>query len=303
MWYGWTGTELEIDLSRGSIQKNQGDRATYETYLGGQGLITKLFWDRVPPETEPFSPDNLLIFGAGPLVGTAAPGANRTNMVTRSPVTNYLSFSTMGGFWGPELKFAGYDTLILSGKSPSPVYIYINNDKVEIRDASHLWGKDVFETQRLIRAELKNNNIQILCIGPAGENRVYFASIEHGLGRSMSRAGVGAIMGDKKVKAIAVYGTRDINLARPGPFLELVKEFNRRCALRLALSGGGDDDDGGQKQRKKIELKVDLKGKVDDEGEARLRGKNLYRNFELMKSWKGRDEALKELYAKRGRTE
>ncbi|MBI4188103.1 MAG: aldehyde dehydrogenase, partial [Chloroflexi bacterium] len=186
MWYGWTGTGLEVDLSRGNTKKTQGDRSMYETYLGGLGLITKLFWDRVPPETDPFSPDNLLIFGAGSLVGTAAPGANRTLLVTRSPLNNYLNYPSMGGFWGAELKFAGYDTLIISGKSLSPVYIYINNDKVEIRDASHLWGKDVFETQRLIRAELKNEKAQIMCIGPAGENKVLFASIEHGPGCSMS---------------------------------------------------------------------------------------------------------------------
>ncbi|MBI2980143.1 MAG: hypothetical protein HYY41_04865, partial [Chloroflexi bacterium] len=138
---------------------------------------------------------------------------------------NHLTYANMGGFWAPQLKFAGYDTLIVSGKSPSPVYIYINNDKVEIRDASHLWGKDVFETQRLIRTITKNNDIQIMCIGPAGENKVYYASIEHGPGCSLSRTGVGAVMGDKNLKAIAVHGTKDVNIARPEQFYELCQEI------------------------------------------------------------------------------
>lgn len=225
MSYGRAGNNLEIDLSRGNIEVEESDSQLDEAYLGGRGICTKMLWDRVPPEVAPFSSDNPLIFGTGLLTGTLAPGANRTVLVTRSPQTNLLTFSAMGGFWAPELKSAGYDNLVISGKSHTPVYVWIDDNKVEIRDASHLWGKDVKETQRTIRSELKNEKAQILCIGQAGENKVYSASIEHGTGASLSRAGVGALMGDKKLKAIAVYGTKDVNIAEPAKFYELCEKI------------------------------------------------------------------------------
>jgi aldehyde:ferredoxin oxidoreductase len=218
--------DLEIDLSRAVIERRESDPGLNDTYLGGRGICTRLFWDRVSPETEPFSSDNPLIFGVGLLTGTLAPGANRTAIVTKSPQTKLLTFSNLGGYWGPELKHAGYNTLIVSGKSPTPVYLWINDGQVEIRDACHLWGKDVRETQRAIRQELDQDKLQIICIGPAGENRVYAATIQHGFGSGASRTGVGAIMGDKNLKAIAVYGTRDLDVARPA-------EFNQVCAQIL----------------------------------------------------------------------
>jgi aldehyde:ferredoxin oxidoreductase len=219
MMYGWTGTNLEIDLSQGEVKKTENDLRLNEDYLGGRGVDTKLLWDRVPAEVSPFSSQNLLIFGTGVLTGTLAPGTNRTIITTRSPQTNLLTYSSMGGFWAPELKHAGYDRIIISGKSSAPVYLWINDDRIEIRDASHLWGKDVRETQRIIREELKNNKVQSLCIGPAGENRVAAASIEHSTGASASRS-VGAVMGDKRIKAVAVYGTKDVNISKPSAFIE-----------------------------------------------------------------------------------
>jgi benzoyl-CoA reductase subunit BamB len=194
-----------------------------ELYLGGLGTNAKLMWDRVPPEVEPFSPDNLLIFSAGLLCGTPATGCNRTIVSTISPQTLLMAFSMMGGFWAPELKYAGYDKVILRGKSPDLVYLWINNDKVELRDASHLRGKGAGETAELIRQELKEPKAQVASIGMAGENRVYFASIEQGRS-SASRGGIGAVMGDKGLKAIAVRGTKDVNLARPDEFLALCSE-------------------------------------------------------------------------------
>jgi benzoyl-CoA reductase subunit BamB len=194
-----------------------------ELYLGGLGTSAKILWDRVPPEVEPFSPDNLLIFSAGLLCGTPAVGCNRTIVSTISPQTRLMAFSMMGGFWAPELKYAGYDNLILRGKSPNLVYLWINNDTVEIRDASHLQGKGAIETAELIRQELEQPKAQVSAIGLAGENRVYFASIEQGRS-SASRGGIGAVMGDKGVKAIAVRGTGDINVARPDEFLALCDE-------------------------------------------------------------------------------
>ena len=223
MRYAETGINLEIDLSRGSIDRVESDPRDTELYLGGLGTNAKILWDRVPPEVEPFSPENLLIFGAGLLCGTPATGCNRTIVSTISPQTQLMAFSMMGGFWAPELKYAGYDKVILRGKSPDLVYIWINNDKVEIRDASHLQGKGATETAELIRQELKEPKAQVAAIGLAGENRVFFASIEQGRS-SASRLGIGAVMGDKGVKAVVVRGTGDINIAQPAEYMELCNE-------------------------------------------------------------------------------
>ena len=222
MRYAETGFNLEIDLSSGNIEREATDSKLTELHLGGLGTNAKILWDRVPPEIEPFSPENLLIFGAGLLAGTPAPGANRTIISTISPQTKLMAYSMMGGFFAPELKYAGYDKIIFRGKSPTLVYVYINNDKVEIRDARYLAGKGAIETAELIKQELKEPNAQGAAIGLAGENRVFTASIEQGRSSS-SRLGVGAVMGDKKLKAVVVRGTKDINLARPAEFLELSK--------------------------------------------------------------------------------
>ncbi len=223
MRYAETGFNLEVDLTRGNVERVATDPALTETYLGGLGTNAKILWDRVPPEADPFSEENLLIFGTGLLCGTPATGANRTIVSTFSPQTQLMAFSMMGGFWAPELKFAGYDKVVLRGRSPDLVYLWIHNDRVEIRDASHLAGKGSLETAEQIRRELKEPKAQVASIGLAGENRVLFASIEQGRS-SASRAGIGAVMGDKRVKAIAVRGTKDVNIARPEPFLELCKE-------------------------------------------------------------------------------
>ncbi|MFH1982873.1 MAG: aldehyde ferredoxin oxidoreductase N-terminal domain-containing protein [Pseudomonadota bacterium] len=223
MRYAETGYNLEIDLTRGNIERVATDPKDTERYLGGLGTNAKILWDRVPPEVDPFSPDNLLIFGAGLLCGTPATGCNRTIVSTISPQTRLMAFSMMGGFFAPELKYAGYDKVILRGKSPKLVYLWIKNDKVEIRDAAHLKGKGAVETAELLRKELKEPKVQVAAIGMAGENRVYFASIEQGRS-SASRGGIGAVMGDKGVKAIVVRGTKDVNIARPAEFLELCKE-------------------------------------------------------------------------------
>jgi benzoyl-CoA reductase subunit BamB len=223
MRYAETGINLEINLTSGNIVRVPTDPRDTELYLGGLGTSARILWDRVPPEVEPFSADNLLIFSAGLLCGTPAVGCNRTIVSTISPQTRLMAFSMMGGFWAPELKYAGYDNLILRGKSPDLVYVWIHNDKVEIRDASHLQGKGAIETAEIIRQELQQPKAQVSAIGLAGENRVYFASIEQGRS-SASRGGIGAVMGDKGVKAIAVRGTGDIHVARPDEFLALCDE-------------------------------------------------------------------------------
>ena len=231
MRYAETGYNLEIDLTRGSIERVETDPKWVELFLGGLGTNAKILWDRVPPEMEPFSPDNLLIFSAGLLGGTPAPGANRTIVSTFSPQTGLMAFSMMGGFFAPELKYAGYDKVIFRGKSPDLVYLWINDDKIEIRDASHLKGKGALEASELIKKELNEPKSHVAAIGLAGENRVSFASIEQGRS-SASRLGIGAVMGDKGLKAIAVRGTGDINIARPDEFIELCNEVLKYIQFR-----------------------------------------------------------------------
>ena len=220
MRYAETGYNLEIDLSRGNIERVESDPADTQKYLGGLGTNAKIIWERVPPETDPLGEKNVLIFGAGLLVGTPITGANRTIVSSISPQTKLMAFSMMGGFWGPELKFAGYDKVIVRGKAPELSYIWIKDGKVEIRDATHLAGKGSVEVQDLIREELEEPKAQVAAIGLAGENQVLFASIEQGKS-SASRGGLGAVMGSKNIKAIAVRGTGDLNIAKPMELIEL----------------------------------------------------------------------------------
>lgn len=228
MRYGATGVNLEIDLSRGNIEKVETDPKMTELFLGGQGAGAKILWDRVPPDTDPFSPENLLIFSAGLLHATPVPGANRVAVNTFSPQTNLMSHSLMGGFFGPEMKHAGYDQIIIRGKASDLVYLYIHNDTVEIRDATHLRGKGCTETGDLLKEELKDDKVQVAAIGLAGENRVYTASIDHG--HSSAARGVGVIMGDKRLKAIAVRGTKDINIAHPAELFDISMKMHKRIS-------------------------------------------------------------------------
>lgn len=239
MRYAETGYNLEVDLSLGSVKRVKTDPGLTELHLGGQGTAARILWDRVPPETDPLSPDNLLIFSAGLLHGTPVPGANRTSVSTFSPLTNLYVNSLMGGWFGPELKHAGYDKIIISGEAPGLVYLWIHNNKVEIRDAGHFQGKGCQETATLLQKELKDPRVQVAAIGLAGENRVFQATIEHA-NSSASRHGVGAVMGAKRLKAIAVRGTQDLNIARPAELWELCKNKyqeiheNKNCGDPMA---------------------------------------------------------------------
>ena len=242
MRYSETGFNLEIDLSTGLTEKVESDPSLAELYLGGLGTNAKILWDKVGPEIQPFSPNNVIIFGSGLLTGTLAPGANRTIVTSISPQTLLMAYSMMGSAWGAELKCAGYDKVVVRGKAPHLVYLWINNDNVEIRDAEHLQGKGTLETIEAIKEKLKDPRIQILAIGPAGENCVYFASIEHTIS-SASRGGLGAIMGSKNLKAIVVRGTKDLFIAKP-------KEFFEHCKSILKYI----------EDRQKNPIKVDPKG-------------------------------------------
>jgi aldehyde:ferredoxin oxidoreductase len=214
---GWIGKVLRVNLSTGKVSTEALDPGLAKDYIGARGLGTKIMTDEVDPKVDPLSPENKLIFMPGPLTGTFAPSAGRYTVVTKGALTGAIASANSGGTWGPALKFAGYDAVIIEGAAPKPVYLWIKNAKVEIRDASHLWGKDVPETSDAIRAET-DDDAKIACIGPAGENRVLFACIMNDLHRAAGRSGVGAVMGSKNLKAVAVVGTGAVTCADPKAF-------------------------------------------------------------------------------------
>jgi aldehyde:ferredoxin oxidoreductase len=233
MRYAETGYNLEIDLATGNIERVETDPKLMETHLGGLGTSVKIHWDRVPPEVKPFDDENLLIISTGLLNGTPAFSANRTVVTFVSPQSHLLAYPMMGGFFSAELKYAGYDKVIFRNKSPKWVYLWISNDKVELRDASHLQGRGALETQDLIRKELREPRAQVAAIGIAGENRCFTASIEQSRS-SASRLGGGAVMGDKKIKAVAVRGTKDVNLARGEEFMQHMADMLEYIKFRNA---------------------------------------------------------------------
>ena len=215
--YGWIGTLLRVNLSTGKVSTEPLDSGLAKEYLGARGLGTKIMTDEVDPKVDPLAPENKLIFAPRPLTGSFAPSAGRYTVVTKGALTGAIASSNSGGVWGPELKFAGYDVLIVEGKAPKPVYIWIKDNAVEIRDASHMWGKNVPETSDAIRAET-DEDAKVACIGQAGENKVLFAAIMNDLHRAAGRSGTGAVMGSKNLKAIAVVGTGAVTCADPGTF-------------------------------------------------------------------------------------
>ena len=225
---GWMGQILRVDLTSGDYSIEDLDPDLAEDFIGGRGIASKILLDEVEPGVDSLSPENKVIFAVGPLTGTGVVGAARSMVVTKSPLTDGITSSNLGGHFGPELKFAGYDAIVIEGKSPEPVYLMINDDSVELKPAHRLWGESTTETQDMIRAEIEDSwkarETQIVCIGPAGENLVKFASIIHS-GRAFGRSGVGAVMGSKKLKGIAVRGTKGISLADVDGFKEATADF------------------------------------------------------------------------------
>ncbi|NPV70233.1 MAG: aldehyde ferredoxin oxidoreductase family protein [Firmicutes bacterium] len=215
---GYTGKYLEVDLSTGSVEVLPIDEALAEAFLGGSGFGTNLLWRRVPAAVDPLSPDNLLIFATGPLNGTLMPNSGRMEMISKSPLTGIYGDSNTGGFLGPELKFAGFDMVVIRGKAPEPVYLWIEDGKAEIRSAKHLWGKDTVETEDALVEELHDPGVKVACIGPAGENLVRYACIQATSSRSFGRTGGGAVMGSKNLKAMAVRGFGAVRIADPDGF-------------------------------------------------------------------------------------
>jgi len=231
---GYMGKILRINLTTGEIKKEDLPEDLVKNYLGGRGFAAKILFDELKPGTDPFGPDNKVIVSAGPLTGVFVPGTGKVTFASKSPATNSYGDSNMGGHFGPELKYAGYDTIIIEGKSDKPVYLYIDDDTVEIRSATEYWGKGSIQTETFLKAFL-GDEFQIATIGPAGENKVFYACISHDFGRQSGRCGIGAVLGDKKVKAIAIRGTKSIPIHDVKKFEKIGKELFRHCQNHPAL--------------------------------------------------------------------
>ena len=225
---GYTGKWLHVNLTEGSIERRQLDPNLAEKYLGGNGFGAHLLWEQVGPEVDALSPENMLIFATGPLCGTAAPTSARFEVIGKSPLTGIYGDSNAGGFFAPELKFAGWDYIVFSGRAASPVYLAIHDDQVGLRDAGKLWGLTTSQAEEAIRRELGDEKCKTATIGPAGENLVLFAGIQVTSQRSAARCGLGAVMGSKNLKAIAVRGHNRVPVADPERFKELTNSFRRR---------------------------------------------------------------------------
>lgn len=221
---GYTGKVLRIDLTEEVFTVQTFSEETLRKYIGGSGLGAKILFEETSEKTDPLGPENLLIFMTGPLVGTQAPNFGRYEVVTKSPLTGAYGEGNSGGSWGTKLKHSGYDGIIVKGKAKKPVYVHINNGEVEIKDASHIWGRDTYETDSILKGEL-GNRITTCSIGPAGENLVRIASIMNDgkEGRAIGRCGVGAVMGSKNLKAIAVQGSIRPHISEEEKFKESVK--------------------------------------------------------------------------------
>jgi aldehyde:ferredoxin oxidoreductase len=239
--YSYGGDILRVNLSDGTIHRHLTEEHLARVFLGGRGLNVKRLWDELPAHTDGLSPENMLVFGVGPLVGTTFPGGARFNITAMSPQTGILGDSNAGGFFGPELKFAGYDQVIIQGRADHPVFLWIRDDVVELRDARGLWGRDVWDTSEAIQQELSDPDVQVATIGQGAENGVRFAGVFVNLNRPAARTGMGTVMAAKNLKAVAVRGTGLIPVADMARFSEIVErldeiiyshpEYEIRCRL------------------------------------------------------------------------
>ena len=228
---GLTGKLLRVDLTRLQVKTEPTPAALFKQAIGARGVGVHMLYHELAPQTDPLGPDNKLIFLTGPLEGTLAPGSNKITVTFRSPLTGTYSFSLCGGHVGPELKFAGYDGLIIEGRADHPVYLWVDNGRASLRDASHLWGSLTHDTEDAIRRELKDEFIRIASIGPAGEKLVRFACIQSEYGREFGRGGAGAVMGAKNLKAVALRGTGSVPVADPDALGRITEQIYAELKL------------------------------------------------------------------------
>ncbi|MBS3815811.1 MAG: aldehyde ferredoxin oxidoreductase, partial [Hadesarchaea archaeon] len=222
---GYNGKILHVDLSKEETSVEEPEESFYRRYMGGKSLALYYLLNELEPNVDPLEPENVLVFAPGIITGSSLPGASRFTVAAKSPLTGGFGGSEAGGYFGPELKSAGYDAVVIKGKANKPVYLWIHDGEVEIRDASKLWGKPGKETQENIREELEDENVRVALIGPAGEKLVRYTCISNDLKHMNGRGGLGAVMGSKNLKAVATRGTEKISPEYPEKVKSLTKWF------------------------------------------------------------------------------
>jgi aldehyde:ferredoxin oxidoreductase len=241
---GYRGKILFVELSEGRIEDLRPSEETYRKFIGGTGLGARFLYEKMKPGSDPLGHENILGFVTGPLTGTSAPGSGRFTVVCKSPLTNAWADSNSGGYWGPELKYAGYDAVFIKGSAKRPVSLHIFEGKAELRDASKLWGKNTRETEEILKKEIGDEQVKVACIGPSGELKSLISGIVNEKGRIAARSGVGAVMGSKRLKAVVVRGQDRVPVAHPGKLQEAQKTYaklfkNSDFQQRLSTHGTG----------------------------------------------------------------
>ena len=235
----WAGKILRVNLTAGTCTPEPLNKQWARDYLGQRGLATKYFVEEVDAKVDPLSPDNKIIWATGPLTGTMASTGGRYSVITKGALTGAIACSNSGGYWGAELKFAGWDMIVFEGKSPKPVYLFIQDDKAELLDAGFIWGKSVWDTEPAIKAKHQDPQIRVSCIGRAGETGCLFAAVLNDLHRAAGRSGVGTVMGSKNLKAIAVRGTWGVgNIHDPKAFMAATAAGKKVLATNPVTSQG-----------------------------------------------------------------
>ncbi|MBN9698070.1 MAG: aldehyde ferredoxin oxidoreductase, partial [Zoogloea sp.] len=236
---GWNRKVLRVNLTEGTCTDEPLNMQWADEYLGSRGLATKYLVSEIDPKVDPLSPENKLIMSTGPLTGTLASTGGRYTVVTKGPLTGAIACSNSGGFFGAEMKFAGWDMIIFEGRSPKPVYLYVENDKARLIDASDLWGKSCWETEEAIKHHHQDPLVRVSSIGLAGENQVLFACIVNDLHRAAGRSGVGAVMGSKNLKAVALRGTQGVSgIKDMKAFMKITAE-KKKVLADNAVTGQG----------------------------------------------------------------
>ena len=236
---GWTRKILRVNLTKGTCTAEPLNMQWAQEYLGQRGLATKYFVEEVDPKVDPLSPDNKMIMATGPLTGTPASTGGRYSVITKGALTGAIACSNSGGYFGAEMKFAGWDMVIFEGKSPKPVYLSIEDDKVELRDAAHLWGQTVWATEEIIKKSHQDPQVRVCSIGRAGENGVLYACIVNDLHRAAGRSGVGTVMGSKNLKAVAIRGTKGAAGIKDGKAFMKAAAAAKKVLADNAVTGQG----------------------------------------------------------------
>jgi aldehyde:ferredoxin oxidoreductase len=241
---GYCGKILFVELSEGKIEELKPSEQTYRKFIGGTGLGVRFLYEKIKPGSDPLGHENILGFVTGPLTGTSAPGSGRFTVVCKSPLTNAWADSNSGGYWGPELKYAGYDAVFIKGIAKEPVSLHIFEGKAELRDASGLWGMNTRETEEILKKEIGDEKVRVACIGPSGELKSLISGIVNENGRTAARSGVGAVMGSKRLKAVVVRGKESVPAAHPEKLAEVQKAYfklfkNSNFQQNLAARGTG----------------------------------------------------------------